>query len=228
MTVNARETNAATQASTDRQIPRPTKRASGPTRERLLEGAREAFAERGYASTRVADIVALAGTSHGTFYTYFDDKRDAFLVLADQAASAIYGAAVAPLAKAPQGSARAAMRARMATFFRAYSEWWDVVRTWDHASALHPEVEELRARIRGSIVEQLRRVLALQREQGQVDQGLDPEIAAIALTAMVEEFANRWLALGRTAGATEINQLTELWAGALYGSRAARASANGG
>jgi hypothetical protein len=113
----------------------------------------------------------------------------------------------------------------MAVFFRAYSEWWDVVRTWDHASAIHPEVDELRARIRGSIVEQLCRVLERQRERGQVDAGLDPEIMAIALTAMVEEFASRWLASGRTVGATEINQLTELWAGCLYGSEAARVSA---
>jgi AcrR family transcriptional regulator len=226
MTVTARKTNAATGGSADQQNLRPAKRTSGPTRERLLAGAREAFAKRGFASTRVADIVALAGTSHGTFYTYFDDKRDVLLALTEQAASAIYGAAVAPLAKeAHQGPAREAIRARMAVFFGAYSDWWDVVRTWDHASAIHPEVDELRARIRGSIVEQLCRVLALQRERGQMDQGLDPEITAIALTAMVEEFASRWLAFGRTVGATEINQLTELWAGCLYGSEAARVSA---
>jgi hypothetical protein len=70
----------------------------------------------------------------------------------------------------------------------------------------------------GSIVERLCRVLALQRERGQLDQGLDPEVIAVAITAMVEEFASRWLALGRSIGATEISQLTELWAGGLYGS----------
>ncbi len=221
MTVTARETDAPTDATADQQTLRPLKRANGPTRERLLAGARAAFAKRGFASTRVADIVALAGTSHGTFYTYFDDKRDVLLALTQEAAGAIYGAAVAPLAKGQKGSARDAIQARMDVFFRAYSEWWDVVRTWDHASAIHPEVDELCTRIRGSIVEQLCRVLALQRERGQIDQGLDPEITAIALTAMVEEFASRWLALGRTVGTTEINQLTELWTGGLYHNEAA-------
>ncbi len=221
MTVTARETDAPTDATTDHRTLGPVKRASGPTRERLLAGAREAFAKRGFASTRVADIVALAGTSHGTFYTYFDDKRDVLLALTQEAAGAIYGAAVAPLAKGQKGSAREAIQARMDVFFRAYSEWWDVVRTWDHASAIHPEVDELRTRIRGSIVEQLCRVLALQRERGQIDRGLDPEITAIALTAMVEEFASRWLALGRTVGMTEINQLTQLWTGGLYPNGAA-------
>ena len=52
---------------------------------------------------------------------------------------------------------------------------------------------------------------------------LDLEIAAIALTAMVEEFAGRWFALGRTLGTTEIDQLTALCAGALYASAAAGA-----
>jgi hypothetical protein len=38
---------------------------------------------------------------------------------------------------------------------------------------------------------------------------------------MVEEFAGRRFALGRTLGPPEIDQLTALLAGALYGSEAA-------
>ncbi len=75
MAPTARETNAGAGGT------RGTKRTSGPTRERLLAAARESFANRGFASTRVADIVGLAGTSHGTFYTYFEDKRDVLLAL---------------------------------------------------------------------------------------------------------------------------------------------------
>jgi AcrR family transcriptional regulator len=181
------------------------------------------FAKLGFASTRVADIVALAGTSHGTFYTYFDDKRDVLLALTQEAASAIYGAAVAPLADAKRQSPRDAIRARLTVFFRTYSDWWDVVRTWDHASAIHPEVDELRGRIRASIVEQLCQLLAGDPALRPVDGTLDLEIAAMALTAMVEEFAGRWFALGRTLGTTEIDQLTALCAGALYASPAAGA-----
>jgi AcrR family transcriptional regulator len=217
MASTARETGAGTGGTADQPAARGTKRTSGPTRERLLAAARESFAKRGFASTRVADIVALAGTSHGTFYTYFEDKRDALLALTQEAASAIYGAAVAPLANGKQQSRPDAIRARLTVFFRTYSEWWDVVRTWDHASAIHPEVDELRARIRGSIVEQLCRLLAHDRERGHLDGGRDLEIAALALTGMVEEFAGRWFALGRTLGTTEIDQLTALCAGALYG-----------
>jgi AcrR family transcriptional regulator len=221
MASTVQETAAGTGGTADRPAGRATKRTSGPTRERLVAAARESFANRGFASTRVADIVALAGTSHGTFYTYFEDKRDVLLALTQEAASAVYGAAVAPLANGTRQSPRDAIRARLTVFFRTYSEWWDVVRTWDHASAIHPEVDELRARIRASIVEQLCRVLARDRERWHVDGGRDLEITAIALTAMVEEFAGRWFALGRTLGTTEIDQLTALCAGALHGVEAA-------
>lgn len=217
MLVGARETHDEGSASSaDRQPARLAKPASGPTRERLLSAAREAFGRGGFASTRVADIVALAGTSHGTFYTYFDGKRDVLLVLAQDAANAIYGAAVAPLARDQDESMRGGLHARLTSFLRTYSEWWDVVRTWDHASAIHPEVDEMRLRIRGSIVEQLHNTLARERDQGRMEPGPDLELAATALTAMVEEFASRWLALGRTVGTNEINQLTGLCAGALH------------
>jgi AcrR family transcriptional regulator len=221
MASNAREIAVAAGELTDQPAGRPTKRASGPTRDRLLVAARGSFAKLGFASTRVADIVALAGTSHGTFYTYFEDKRDVLLALTQEAASAIYGAAVVPLAIGEPQSSRDAIRARMTIFLRTYSEWWDVVRTWDHASAIHPEVDELRARIRASIVEQLARLLARERKRRHVYEGLDLEVTAIALTAMVEGFAGRWFALGRALGTTEIDQLTSLCAGALYGSEAA-------
>ncbi len=47
--------------------------------QRLLQAVVEVVAENGYAATRVADIVARAGVSKGTFYQQFRDKEDAFL-----------------------------------------------------------------------------------------------------------------------------------------------------
>jgi len=46
------------------------------TRERLLRGAAEVFAERGYDGTRVADIAAAAGVSNGAMYAHFASKAD--------------------------------------------------------------------------------------------------------------------------------------------------------
>jgi len=46
------------------------------TRAKLLECGREALAERGHNGTRVDDVVSRAGTSHGTFYLYFENVED--------------------------------------------------------------------------------------------------------------------------------------------------------
>ncbi|WP_157253994.1 TetR/AcrR family transcriptional regulator [Nonomuraea typhae] len=46
------------------------------TRERLLRAAADAFAERGYDGTRVADIAASAGVSNGALYAHFGSKAD--------------------------------------------------------------------------------------------------------------------------------------------------------
>ncbi|MFG1795103.1 TetR/AcrR family transcriptional regulator [Nocardia sp. NPDC049149] len=45
-------------------------------RAELVFSAYELFVDKGYRSVVVADIVARAGVSHGTFYNYFDNKRD--------------------------------------------------------------------------------------------------------------------------------------------------------
>ncbi|HEY7012196.1 MAG TPA: TetR family transcriptional regulator [Streptosporangiaceae bacterium] len=44
------------------------------TRKRLLRAAADAFAERGYDGTRVADIAAAAGVSNGALYAHFGSK----------------------------------------------------------------------------------------------------------------------------------------------------------
>jgi AcrR family transcriptional regulator len=44
----------------------------------LLRHAAELFAERGYAETRVIDIVRAAGVAKGLFYWYFDNKEAVF------------------------------------------------------------------------------------------------------------------------------------------------------
>lgn len=46
------------------------------TRERLLRAAADAFGERGYDGTRVADIAAAAGVSNGALYAHFGSKAD--------------------------------------------------------------------------------------------------------------------------------------------------------
>ena len=55
--------------------------STAPTLETLLDAGRDVFVSRGYAGSRIDDIVAAAGVSHGTFYQYFKNKNDLAHVL---------------------------------------------------------------------------------------------------------------------------------------------------
>jgi AcrR family transcriptional regulator len=47
----------------------------------LMAAARGQFAERGYHETTVEDITRAAGVAKGTFYLYFQEKREIFLAI---------------------------------------------------------------------------------------------------------------------------------------------------
>jgi AcrR family transcriptional regulator len=51
------------------------------TRERILEAAEKLFSEKGYHSTNSKEIVAEAGVSIGSFYSYFRDKKAVFFAV---------------------------------------------------------------------------------------------------------------------------------------------------
>ncbi|MGA2908762.1 MAG: TetR/AcrR family transcriptional regulator [Terracidiphilus sp.] len=54
------------------------------TRERILEAARELFAEMPYDKVGISGIVKRAGIAQGTFYIHFDSKQEVIHALADE------------------------------------------------------------------------------------------------------------------------------------------------
>lgn len=94
-------------------------------KEQLLDRAAELFAEKGYAETRVVDIVEAAGVAKGLFYWYFENKEALFRELVEQnrlrlrrAQRAAIDPTAEPLLQIRQG-AEASMQfmARYAHFF---------------------------------------------------------------------------------------------------------------
>ena len=50
----------------------------------IVEAALDAFAEKGFAATRLEDVAKRAGVSKGTLYLYFQDKEDLFKAVIQQ------------------------------------------------------------------------------------------------------------------------------------------------
>ncbi len=62
----------------------PQQARSRRTRRRLIEAAIDCFERQGFEETTTAMIAAEAGVAVGTFYNYFNDKREIILELLDQ------------------------------------------------------------------------------------------------------------------------------------------------
>lgn len=60
------------------------------TYEALVAAASDAFLEHGYDATGTPDIAARAGVSVGTFYRYFDDKKQIYLEVTRRHMAALY------------------------------------------------------------------------------------------------------------------------------------------
>jgi TetR/AcrR family fatty acid metabolism transcriptional regulator len=57
------------------------KKAQGDKREKILQGALEAFAKKGFYNTKVSEIADEAGVADGTIYLYFKNKDDLLISL---------------------------------------------------------------------------------------------------------------------------------------------------
>ncbi len=61
-------------------------------RERLYGATVAVVAGKGYASSSISDLIAVAGVSRTTFYKYFSDKEECFLATLDELVAAAIGA----------------------------------------------------------------------------------------------------------------------------------------
>jgi TetR/AcrR family fatty acid metabolism transcriptional regulator len=88
------------------------------TRDRILDGALEVFARKGYHGAIVDDIVRASGTSKGAVYHHFPNKEALFLALVDDFAARLAGAVATAIAEQRGALAKieSALSAALATF----------------------------------------------------------------------------------------------------------------
>ena len=63
------------------------------TKAKILQVAKEVFAQKGFQKTTVKDITNAADLGYGTFYLYFKDKREVFNALVESVEDELYTAA---------------------------------------------------------------------------------------------------------------------------------------
>ncbi|HLX38791.1 MAG TPA: TetR/AcrR family transcriptional regulator [Candidatus Binataceae bacterium] len=99
-------------------------------RAQVLRHAKRIFARKGYHRTNVADIIARAGIARGTFYLYFENKKELFEELLEQVVSEmrtrILRLKVGPGETSPVDQLRANLR-RVVEFVREERELTDIL-----------------------------------------------------------------------------------------------------
>jgi AcrR family transcriptional regulator len=113
-----------------------------PAFEALLESARQVFVERGYLGTRVDDLVAAAGVSHGAFYRHFKNKEQLARILTARAMQAV-GAQVSelPAVDVLEGSTgTSALRRWLRRYHAAHANEALMLRVWMDAALQDPAI----------------------------------------------------------------------------------------
>ncbi len=114
---------------------------------RLLDCGREAAAERGPEQTRVDDVVGRAGTSHGTFYLYFENIDDLLNAVVAEC-DAEYGSLITEL-RAQDASDIDRVARSVSRFDDLYQRYGVLASPWARPGA-DDRIETLLQRIGGS------------------------------------------------------------------------------
>lgn len=162
------------------------------TAARLREAAVTAFRELGWQGTRVEDIVQRAGVSHGTFYTYYDNKAAVLDDLVRESQTEVRSLAEAPW---EADDVTGALHRIIGGFLDLYRRDAVVMRTWLHAAREDPAFGDLYRESRTLFIARVaENVAAAVAVSGRKD-GPPAQTVASALVAMVEHFAYCWAVL---------------------------------
>lgn len=183
------------------------------TRLRLLDCARDLFAERGYAGVKIDDIASAAGCSRATFYLHFTSKTDVLRKIGAETMDPRAASVYADLDKVLDSGSRA----EFTRWIERAIDWFDANRAilpaWDEAVVLEPHFREP---ARAAITALPDAMPSYLRRWG-ADRNQEARLRIELLVTQLERFFTRWAVQGTIEiprnRAAEV--LTDIWFPAL-------------
>lgn len=167
-------------------------RKAEATRQALLSAARVVIARDGFANARIADISREAGKAVGVFYSYFRDKNELFSALVD--AFLVDLTRLTPTPNAYEEHTAAAVRTAVHTFWTSYRHFHPEMLGLFESALSDPALLEIWRKIRARSIRRFAFRIRKQQEKG-LCLDLDPELAASALSGMLEFTCFNWHSL---------------------------------
>ena len=156
-------------------------------RAQVLQHAKRIFARKGYHRTNVADIISRARIARGTFYLYFENKKDLFEELLEQVlrelAHRIQRIRLGPDEPEPAAQLRENLR-RVMTFVLNERDLTNILMS--HALGFDPDLDDRILSFYDRIAAQIQRSLDLGINMGLVRQ-CDTHTAAYCILGGVKE-----------------------------------------
>lgn len=186
------------------------------TRAALVAAARTVFERDGYLNARLTDITTEAKCSTGSFYTYFMNKEEVFAAVLEEAQEEMLHPHVRSMTDAPADDPVAIIEAANRAYLTSYRRNAKLMRLLDQVAGIDDRFRELRyARSKAFAARNAESIRDLQA-RGLADPSLDPELTAMALSAMVGRVAFTVYVYGDEQPFEHLVQtLTRLWANAL-------------
>jgi AcrR family transcriptional regulator len=157
------------------------------TRRRLLDAAEQVFGDHGYDAASIVKITEAAGVGQGTFYLYFQSKRQIFDELVADLNRRVRRAMSEAAVEATTRTERE--RLGFAGFFRFTAEHPALYRIIRQAEFVSPgAMREHYRKIADGYVAGLRAAMA----EGEIEQA-DPEVLAWSLMGVGELIGMRWI-----------------------------------
>jgi AcrR family transcriptional regulator len=184
------------------------------TRAALIAAARRVFERDGFIEARIVDIAAEAGVATGSFYTYFDGKEEIFTAVMEGVKEEMLHPVLAEgeIEDDPAATIRAANRA----YLESYQRNVRLMALMEQVATIDEGFRQVRRRRGEDFSRRNAKLIGRLQEQGLADPELDPDLASLALSAMVSRSAYLSFVLG---GETEVEPLVEtvtrLWISAL-------------
>ena len=172
--------------------PIPKSAKAQRTRQKILEAARAIFAEKGFAKATAEEISTKAGVGYGTFYLYFEDKRQALHTILAEVDDKLYQVGQAESEKSKLGlGALAPIKVTISGFFDSFKENADVLKICHELSATDPDFKNQHDKVRARLINRIKEHILKGLELGNT-RNVDPEITSIAIAGLIETIANEW------------------------------------
>lgn len=180
------------------------------TRLSLLEAGKTVFEKQGYFDARVSDIVAEAGISHGSFYTYFSSRQDLFEEIMRGIGESM-AEAVSHRPEDEPGNTFVNLENANRRYLEVHRKHMKMMVLYEQLASMDDAIHALRVEARRRHIGRVSTTISRLQQRGDADPSIDAESTAAALVSMLSSFAYWAWELGYDLEQT-VTTVSMIWA----------------